>query len=78
VMRVGGHGVFPRATGVTRTQDKLHVCCVHEVKTLLLPGLELGERTYLGDLLEKFFVVFGRRFVWMGGALYACEEDADG
>jgi len=75
VLRVGGHGVFPRATGITRTKDRLHVCCVHEVKTLLLPGLELGGRTYLGDLLEKYFVVFGRRFVWMGGALYACEED---
>ena len=75
VMRVGGHGVFPRATGITRTQAGLHVCCVHEVKTLLLPSLELGDRLYLGDLLEKFFVIFGRRFVWMGGALYACEDD---
>jgi len=78
VMRVGGHGVFPRATGVTRSQGALWVCCVHEVKALLLPGLELGERIYLGDLLEKFFAVFGRRFVWMGGALYACEDDIEG
>jgi len=75
VMRVGGHGVFPRATGVTRAQNALWVCCVHEVKSLLLPDLELGERIYLGDLLEKFFVVFGRRFVWMGGTLYACDDD---
>jgi len=74
-MRVGGQGVFPRATGVTRVQDKLYVCCVHEVKTLLLPQLELGERLYLGDLLEKYFEVFGRRFVWIGHALCACEEE---
>ena len=77
VMRVGGHGVFPRATGITKVADTLHVCCVHEVKTLLLPSLELGERLYLGDMLEKFFVIFGRRFVWMGGALYAYMEEEE-
>jgi len=77
VLRVGGHGVFPRATGVTLSGGKLWVCCVHEVKALLLPSLELGERVYLGDLLEKYFEVFGRRFVWMGGTLYACEEEEE-
>ena len=73
-VRVGGHGVFPRATGVTLSRGALWVCCVHEVKSLLLPELELGERVYVGDLLEKYFEVFGRRFVWMGGALCAADE----
>lgn len=78
VMRVGGHGVFPHVTGVTRVANALWSCCVHEVKSLLLPDCELGERLYMGDALEKFYSVFGRRFIWMGGALYACEDEEAG
>ncbi len=77
LLRVGGQGVFPHITGITHVVNTLWACCVHEVKSLVLPDCTLGERIYMGDMLEKFFVVFGRKFIWMEGTLCACAEEEE-
>jgi len=69
-LRVGGTGMFARPMGIAKTGSDLLVSCKDEVKTLLLPDCEPGERIRVNMPFEKYVSVFQRGFVWMGNELY--------